>query len=189
MCLRVSIQTYIAKLPEPFMYLTDPHPPQQTGNICSWLCLTPAHNAYLERNGDIGETIWLGRGCGEWGAAQVPNGTVGTRAAPHKTFQRATFQIGALSSIFYPIDKVFGVWLDFVLQVKCQKGRVHFLSLRKCPPLKMERKNMTFAITRRTPHPQMALFSGHLLTLFLSFAIESFMYETDFTLGPNKEYY
>ena len=55
-------------------------------------------------------------------------------------------------------------------------------------PLKMERKDMTFAIRRRTPHPQMALFSRHLLTLFLSYAIESFMYETDFTLGPNKEY-
>ena len=59
----------------------------------------------------------------------LPNGTVGTRAAPHKTFQRATFQIDALSSIFYPIDRIFGVWLDFVLQVKCQKGRVLFLFL------------------------------------------------------------
>ena len=83
----------------------------------------------------------------------LPNGTVGTRAAPHKTFQRATFQIGALSSIFYPIDKVFGVWLDFVLQVKCQKGRVLFPFLREKPSLKMERKNKAM-----DPRPQMALF-------------------------------
>ena len=66
----------------------------------------------------------------------LPNGTVGTRAAPHKTFQRATFQISALSSIFYPIDKVFGVWLDFVLQVKCQKGRVLFPFLGERSPFK-----------------------------------------------------
>ena len=64
----------------------------------------------------------------------LPNGTVGTRAAPHKTFQRATFQIGALSSIFYPRDKVFGVWLDFVLQVKCRKEGCFFVSLGKGPP-------------------------------------------------------
>ena len=46
---------------------------------------------------------------------------------------------------------------------------------------------MTFAIRRWTPAPKWHFFSGHLLTLFLSFEIESYMYETDFTLGPNKK--
>ena len=84
-------------------------------------CILPCKKWRHWWNNLAGEGLWRVRG-----AAQVPNGTVGTRAAPHKTFQRATFQIGALSSIFYQIDKVFGVWLDFVLQVKCQKGRVLF---------------------------------------------------------------
>ena len=146
-------------------------------------CILPCKKWRHWWNNLAGEGLWRVRG-----AAQVPNGTVGTRAGPHKTFQRATFQIGALWSIFYPIHKIFGVWLDFVPQVKCQKGRVFFPFLRERSPLKMERKKYDICYKALDPPPQNGtFFPGHLLTLFLSFEIESYMYETDFTLGPNKK--
>ena len=116
-------------------------------------CILPCKKWRHWWNNLAGEGLWRVRG-----AAQVPNGTVGTRAGPHKTFQRATFQIGALWSIFYPIHKIFGVWLDFVPQVKCQKGRVFFPFLRERSPLKMERKKYDICYKALDPRPKMALF-------------------------------
>ena len=49
---------------------------------------------------------------------------------------------------------------------------------------------MAFAIRRRPPHPPaplMAQISRHFLRHFFSFAIESYIYETEFTLGPIKK--
>ena len=40
----------------------------------------------------------------------------------------------------------------------------------------------------RPPPPLMAKFPDIFLPHFFSFAIESYIYETDFTLDPNKEY-
>ena len=41
---------------------------------------------------------------------------------------------------------------------------------------------MAFAIRRPTPPPLMAQISRHFFTPLFSFAIESYIYETDFTL-------
>ena len=46
-----------------------------------------------------------------------------------------------------------------------------------------------FAIERRTRPPLMALISIHFLPHFFSFAIESYLYETDFTPGPSQNYH
>ena len=46
---------------------------------------------------------------------------------------------------------------------------------------------MAFAINRKTL-PLMALIYIHFLSHFLSFAIESYLYETNFKAGPIKEY-
>ena len=45
---------------------------------------------------------------------------------------------------------------------------------------------MAFAIRRPTPPPLMAKFPDIFLPHSFSFAIEFYTYETDFTLGPNK---
>ena len=124
-------------------------------------CILPCKKWRHWWNNLAGEGLWRVRG-----AAQVPNGTVGTRAGPHKTFQRATFQIGALWSIFYPIHKIFGVWLDFVPQVKCQKGRVFFPFLRERSPLKMERKKYDICYKALDPRPKMALFFPDICWLY-----------------------
>ena len=39
------------------------------------------------------------------------------------------------------------------------------------------------------PPPLMAQISGHFLPHFFSFAIESYIYETDFTLGRSQKYH
>ena len=48
---------------------------------------------------------------------------------------------------------------------------------------------MVFAIRRRPPpSPLMVIISRHLFTPLFSFAIESYIDEMDFTLGPIKKY-
>ena len=48
---------------------------------------------------------------------------------------------------------------------------------------------MDFVIRRRTPPPLMAQISRHFLPHFFSFVIESYLYETDFTLGVSQKYH
>ena len=50
---------------------------------------------------------------------------------------------------------------------------------------------MEFAIRRRTPPtpPSMAQISIHLFNPLFSFAIESYIYEADFTLGLSQKYH
>ena len=47
---------------------------------------------------------------------------------------------------------------------------------------------MAFAIRRRPPPPLMAQISRHFFTPLFSFAIESYLYETDLTTGPSQNY-
>ena len=55
---------------------------------------------------------------------------------------------------------------------------------------RVQKTKWKFAIKRRTPPPRplMALISIHFLPQFFSFAIESYLYETDFTLGVIQKY-
>ena len=46
---------------------------------------------------------------------------------------------------------------------------------------------LVLAIKRRPP--LMALISNHFLPPFFSFAIKSYLYETDFTPGPSQNYH
>ena len=49
---------------------------------------------------------------------------------------------------------------------------------------------MDNSINRRTPHPRlMDLSSSHFLPHFFSFAIDSYIDETDFTLGLSQKYH
>ena len=48
---------------------------------------------------------------------------------------------------------------------------------------------MAFAIRGPTPPPLMAKFPDIFLPHFFSFAIESYIYETDFTLGLSQKYH
>ena len=48
---------------------------------------------------------------------------------------------------------------------------------------------MAFAIKRPTPPPLMAQISRHFFTPLFSFAIESYLYATDFTLGLSQKYH
>ena len=61
----------------------------------------------------------------------------------------------------------------------------HLGSLQK----NMEKSLMAFAIKRPPPPPLMALISIHFFTPLFYFAIESFLYETDFTPGPSQNYH
>ena len=123
------------------------------------------------------------------GLPKCPMGRLEREPLHIKPFREQLFKSVHFRQSFTREIKFSGSGLTLSFRSNAKKEGCFFFSLGKGSPLKMERKDMTFAIRRRTPHPRMALFPGHLLTLFLSFAIESFMYETDFTLGPNKEYY
>ena len=60
------------------------------------------------------------------------------------------------------------------------------ICLREVPGKSKWKFKMAFAIRRPPPPPLMAQISRHFFTPLFSFAIESYIYETDFTLGTVK---